>query len=500
MIRRRTSLTCTLLLVSLCCEFGRGETPVKYVGRAACATATCHGGIQGQGPSWNHALSAWETQDLAHRDAGKVLLNNQSRQIVANMLATSADPAAVTEADYAEFLMERCTSCHAPQANSGDTLEPEDWQRKIQAGVSCEDCHGQASSWLPLHTLEQWNGQTTAAHAAGFRDTQDWMKRIDNCARCHIGSRTADGLIRDMNHDMIAAGHPVLRFDMTLFQCNLPAHWHISNERVFESQASTESPVLRADVPTLHEYEIARLRTLELAATLSRERTSANPHVPQPEFAEFNCFACHQQLTVNSTASGTRQQLLWNLWYTADLPFEPLPQASVRTDIKSTIVKLQDRADAERKHVVNSGVSTPVTQDTVRAAFEKLGTVKESQWQRAVTRYWKARLTLLNSRTSLDQAEIEQLDRQLSDVGRSALPKAAGGATRPRPMIGQFDLQELQFSSPRSKPSLLSPSPSNSSQGTSSAGDLKESNVTSSITGNDAFPLDRRGVSEELWR
>ena len=48
------------------------------LGRAACATSTCHGGVIGQGPKWNHSLSTWIAKD-PHAGAGLLLRDEDSR-------------------------------------------------------------------------------------------------------------------------------------------------------------------------------------------------------------------------------------------------------------------------------------------------------------------------------------------------------------------------------------------------------------------------------------
>ena len=53
----------------------------KFIGNASCATATCHGGVIGQGPAWNHSLSTYLAGD-PHAGAGILLRDSDSRAIV----------------------------------------------------------------------------------------------------------------------------------------------------------------------------------------------------------------------------------------------------------------------------------------------------------------------------------------------------------------------------------------------------------------------------------
>ena len=56
--------------------------------------------------------------------------------------------------------------------------------------------------------------------------------RATICSGCHVGAPADLGrsfAVRDMNHDMIAAGHPRLNFDFGEFMRRLPRHWHQAN-------------------------------------------------------------------------------------------------------------------------------------------------------------------------------------------------------------------------------------------------------------------------------
>jgi len=91
--------------------------------------------------------------------------------------------------------------------------------------VSCEACHGNAGQWLQPHT--SWKGDRTESYKqTGLKPLYDLGERALACAGCHMGA-PADGdhPVRDMNHDMIAAGHPRLNFDFAEYQRRLPKHW-----------------------------------------------------------------------------------------------------------------------------------------------------------------------------------------------------------------------------------------------------------------------------------
>ena len=43
---------------------------------------------------------------------------------------------------------------------------------------------------------------------------------------CHVGTPDAN-----VDHDMIAAGHPPLRFEFSSYLANLPPHWDVAKDR-----------------------------------------------------------------------------------------------------------------------------------------------------------------------------------------------------------------------------------------------------------------------------
>jgi hypothetical protein len=300
------------IMVVHCQSWSTAATPF-LIGRSSCASATCHGGIIGSGPAWHTSDSVWEAYD-PHTRAGRRLFSDQSRRIVARLAPeTHNDPRA-----YFEILRTRCVSCHATvaadQTRTAGSLARED----IERGVSCESCHGPASEWVQSHTEMTWHGPSRFEQATGMRDTESWLSRTATCARCHVGSRSADGLVRDVNHDLIAAGHPVLRFDMVVYFRNLPPHWDPES-----SQGA---------LTAMQQHTAARLKLLQAAADLTRERWQAQSHDPLaawPELADYDCFGCHQALSTDRRGEPSGRPA-WNPWYTARLNVPKHPLALLR--------------------------------------------------------------------------------------------------------------------------------------------------------------------------
>jgi hypothetical protein len=117
--------------------------------------------------------------------------------------------------------------------------------------------------------------------------------RAETCAGCHIGAlRSFDIPLRDVNHDMIAAGHPRLNFEFATYLRKLPPHWKEKN-RI----ANTPRPAgFEAQV-----WLVGQAASAEASLKLLASRaTSVGPASRAgPELAEFNCYACHHDLKPN---------------------------------------------------------------------------------------------------------------------------------------------------------------------------------------------------------
>jgi Cytochrome c554 and c-prime len=425
-------LNCLLLLssfVAINLEPLKAEDSARYIGRSGCASATCHGGVVGQGPAWNSSFSAWEAHDAAHSGAGNLLLNQQSRNIVARLLQSntlsgdqesdrSRGPSASLREDAIQSLLkERCVSCHAPAASVS-------WQPGLQEGVSCESCHGPASNWLKLHTLAAPNPDELTK--SGKIATKNWNARTENCTRCHVGSRSADGVIRDMNHDMIAAGHPALWFDMSESQLSLPAHWQLEQSKALQ-KSSTQH-----EIASLSEHFEGRQRTLMAAANLSLERQAANAtgHAPFPELAEYNCIACHQSIGQTRSLSDDADGLAWNHLLTNQPLYDqfPLGDAQFMTGLKQAIENS------------NQGVSPKMSQiEAMRWAAEKSVTLRSRpNLQLAMNWLTNNELVLLNTRY--------RSGNQVSSKAFLSVDDSAALATlleRYRSQLGTFKEQSL---------------------------------------------------------
>lgn len=226
----------------------------SYTGPGSCAASSCHGSVRPAAGSriLQTEYTTWVVQDK-HARATEVL-NNAVSLRMAKILGIGRPDGE-----------QKCLTCHAVDAPTQQRA------RSYSAeGVSCEACHGPASGWLGPHTTRGWTHAQSVA--AGMYDTKDLVRRTEKCASCHIGS--AD---KSVDHEMIAAGHPDLVFDLEAFSSAMPRHWR------------SEDPW--QNVRAWSVGQIVQLREgLERLSTRSKGGA-------WPEYAELDCFSCHHSLT-----------------------------------------------------------------------------------------------------------------------------------------------------------------------------------------------------------
>jgi hypothetical protein len=277
-----------------------------FVGAGSCASMACHGDDARRSIKRSE-YTVWVSSDR-HSRAESVLLEPRSRSIVRDL---GGPLGAAPETN------ELCLNCHAtpgPISRQG-ACAPRD-------GVSCESCHGPASRWLAEHTTDSWKRLSADEKAGwGMRPTKDLLTRASACVECHVGSPG-----RDVNHDLIAAGHPALRFELASYHAQLPKHWRESEDRA-------RVPDLQARL-----WAVGQVASTQAALRLLRERASAAAdrsaaRAPWPEFAEYDCFACHHDLapdrrrTADYGQGGAKARPTWATWYLPLFPFDSPPES-----------------------------------------------------------------------------------------------------------------------------------------------------------------------------
>jgi hypothetical protein len=195
---------------------------------------------------------------------------------------------------------QQCLSCHADWQKGTPRPKPFD----LRQGVTCEACHGGASNWAnpTLHQQEEWRRISPVDKFAkhGMIDIRDPIVRARVCNSCHIGDADQGKFV---THEMYAAGHPPLPpIEPETFADQMPRHWRSLHEKPdFEHRAVYEQ--LNRFRPNEHSSSrgvmLAGIESLRTSNRLfAREVAAANG--PWPDFAIFDCAACHHELTSKS--------------------------------------------------------------------------------------------------------------------------------------------------------------------------------------------------------
>ena len=243
-------------LVAGCLLAADANGPSKYTGPGSCSSPSCHGSVQERTETsvLQNEYSTWVVRDK-HAHAFVNLTNPVGTRIAKIMGLGRPDTAA------------RCLDCHSlnvPDDQRARTFDLTD-------GVGCENCHGPASAWLGPHTTRGWNYEKSLE--LGMYNTRDLVKRTERCLTCHLG--TGD---KSVDHELIAAGHPDLYFELDSFLSVMPPHW----------KEVDKDPLL--GVRALAVGQAVQLR--EQLKRVARESQSGT----WPEYAELDCFACHHSL------------------------------------------------------------------------------------------------------------------------------------------------------------------------------------------------------------
>jgi hypothetical protein len=307
--------------------------PPKYTGPGSCASPSCHGGVQVRTTSsvQQNEYSTWVVKDK-HAHAFAVLTNPVATRMAKILAIEKPDSAP------------KCLTCHAlsvPEADRARTFDSTD-------GVSCESCHGPASNWLGPHTTKGWTHERSVA--AGMHDLREPVRRAENCLTCHLG--TAD---KAVDHEMIAAGHPDLYFELASFTAAMPRHWveHAANDR------AKEDPF--ADVRMLAAGQAVQLRE-QLQRVARNAQGSA-----WPEFADLDCFACHHSLT--NAENSWRQELGYAGRRAGNPPWNLSRYAVLRQIVNETDREAGRRleTDVEKLYAIMSGGSPDRSQAAAQA-------------------------------------------------------------------------------------------------------------------------------------
>ncbi len=449
------------------------------VGSAGCLAAACHGAPaqkalrreyddttwQSSGACWTAAdphTAAYAVLSTTDADTKNGTVKVSGEHIMRNLHGIRdkrvAPPPATADA--------RCVACHTnPALAAKGNWDKADKLALRSEGVSCEACHGAAGGWQGAHYTAAFKADRKKGYAEhGMEPLYDMGARAVACAGCHVGAPAqtdASGNelvpVRDMNHDMIAAGHPRLNFDFADFQARLPRHWQEKERLKPNTPAYEPNP---AQV-----WLVGRAAHAEAACRLLAdrvERSKSDPRTPWPEYAEFNCAACHHGLrSPNSTEHGDWRQSLnhtggrplgvapwqpiWPLTSAAGLK-EPArdkaPLSAVVLAVESRPSRNAGPVAAEAANAMAAlrakwlALSNDGAEELALRYVKGAGGPTAPEWDASAQLFWAAAALKRANRVPADVAAFRKV--------RDALTPTEGPGeanTRPFPMLNWADLE-----------------------------------------------------------
>jgi hypothetical protein len=227
-----------------------GQTVPKHLGAKTCAH--CHGTAD-----WTRMThhTIWSATDL-HSRAFKVLSNDLSKEIAGWMALPEEKPETWS----------KCTRCHT----SGVAMENRGPHYSEVDGVDCEACHGAAESWFLPHL--EFDATHERNVQSGMTDLKNLETRARMCLKCHSG----------LDHEIVAAGHPDLSFELFHFSFWQPPHWDYQEASPVVFWAMGQTLALEQSLGNLNQ-------------ALTDPTTGKSLHVEA--FDNKNCYQCHHKLS-----------------------------------------------------------------------------------------------------------------------------------------------------------------------------------------------------------
>jgi hypothetical protein len=152
-------------------------------------------------------------------------------------------------------------------------------------------------------------------------DTLDLRRRTEQCLTCHLGTAN-----KDVDHELIAAGHPDLVFELDSYSAVMPMHWKRPDDPAFGIRAWSVG------------------QATKLAEALERLSRRAQGPV-WPEFAEMECYACHHDLT--KPEKSWRQERGYQNRRPGNPPWNAAHYAVLRVVVKSFDANAADQLDQD---------------------------------------------------------------------------------------------------------------------------------------------------------
>lgn len=401
-------------------EAAEDEAPVQqdelvekagmYTGVVSCANTGCHGApapiansnvLQNEYDTWLHG------PPRSHVRAWEILLNKESKLIAKNMrLKQPADKSKI------------CLDCHSTNVSKemqGGTIE-------IADGVQCESCHGPAGGWRARHVQQGWTHQDSVN--AGMIDQRDIRARTKNCLSCHMGDAT-----KTVDHELIAAGHPILTFELDNFTQSrlMPVHW----------KPLKDKPNAEAYGPSTHGVNAWAVGQAVIFSEglghLSRQAKSDK----WPEFATMSCAACHHNLR-----TGEWRQERGYAARAGLPPWSPVRWSVLRHVVAEVAPEQQAGLDADVGELA-ALVSAMRRPEAVAEKAESIAKRMSAITDRVESTQWtEKRVRSLMTRIASDADYFYRNDRQSAEQATWALVSLSANLARANPKLVRSGVQK----------------------------------------------------------
>jgi len=285
------------------------RTPARIVGISACDA--CH---RAPTPRYREEgrtdfvrldeSTIWDNEDL-HKRASEALDESKNR--------LAAGMAKILGGKLNQKV--ECLVCHAVDRAPLVPLKNKTLGNFYSRdGVSCESCHGFADQWNDPHYRADFEGNKLIVpwrstppakkEEMGEWDMRNPARRTERCASCHVGN-AEDGRI--ITHEMYAAGHPPLPpLEVMTFSRDQPMHYKWAKDLPY-FQSLEPSKAWELFHYRKGESQAARLVAIGAVGTfraavqlLARAAEEAHSRNGLPDFAHFDCAACHHDLKLPS--------------------------------------------------------------------------------------------------------------------------------------------------------------------------------------------------------
>ena len=266
------------------------ESEEKHNGVASCATSVCHGktaAVQGRNV-WLNEYHLWSTEDH-HSRAYRTLLSPASKTMAKRLGLPNAHTADV------------CLDCHADNV----PLDKRGKKFQISDGVGCEACHGGSEQWLKSHTDPDATHQRNVEQ--GLYQTDKPYDRAELCLSCHMGTNK-----KFADHQMMAAGHPRLVFELDTFTANQPAHYALDGDYIKR----------KGNLAVGYLWLVGQVESANQLLNLIEQHGG---QYSAKHLAILDCHACHQPMTIeNKARSDLSKPLSVGSLRLFDYPFDML--------------------------------------------------------------------------------------------------------------------------------------------------------------------------------